>query len=639
MIDNSKGYSVQPKVAIEFLGRFSPFKELGPTPIEEIVGELEVEFYPKGTLIFRREITEITHLHIIQKGSVKVFVRSESDTFVLKNVGGEGEILGGAWLRTSQKPDVTVEALEDTFCILLPRGIFLKLASEQPLFDKFFRDEFQKDRISNAYSETRNERIRTSGFKRFDYFTIHVSDIIRPNFQVVNSGSTIQQVARIMTQFNIGSVLVRDNSEKIVGIVTKKGLRSKVVARGLDYNLPVERIMSTPIRTIPVQARLFEAALRMVRERINHLPATQGNEIVGIVTKHDIMVHQAAAPVILLREIKYGGTPEAINSLTRNIPGMIRSLMEEGAKASHCTTVITLLHDGIFSRALDLIARFPDSGPFTPSFILLGRAARMEQTFVPVYDYLVVYTDDQRAFIGGRSETALENVTLKLNNFFYSCFGDTLRLKISAANPRWLQSIDVWSGYIDEWTSNPIPPEIAIAKNFLDMRTVPRENQISNTFRKMLFDRITSSKNFMRGLAEDFLNIAPPVSFFRNAIVEADGTQIHRLDLESRIAEPFADFARLMCFKYNIKETNTLKRLKSLADIGAIRKDICSEALEAYEFQNQLVLMNQLRALNANTIPGYVIDPTDLTELEKRILKETFAVINRLQMIVKEKFL
>ena len=313
--------------------------------------------------------------------------------------------------------------------------------------------------------------------------------------------------------------------------------------------------------------------------------------------------------------------------------------MEEGAKASHCTTVITLLHDGIFSRALDLIARFPDSDPFTPSFILLGRAARMEQTFVPVYDYLVAYTDDQRAFIGGRSETALENVTLKLNNFFYSCFGDTLRLKISAANPRWLQSIDVWSGYIDEWTSNPIPPEIAIAKNFLDIRTVPRENQISNTFRKMLFDRITSSKNFMRGLAEDFLNIAPPVSFFRNTIVEADGTQIHRLDLESRIAEPFADFARLMCFKYNIKETNTLKRLKSLADIGAIRKDICSEALEVYEFQNQLVLMNQLRALNANTIPGYVIDPTDLTELEKRILKETFAVINRLQMIVKEKFL
>ena len=34
MIDNSKGYSVQPKVAIEFLGRFSPFKELGPTSIE-----------------------------------------------------------------------------------------------------------------------------------------------------------------------------------------------------------------------------------------------------------------------------------------------------------------------------------------------------------------------------------------------------------------------------------------------------------------------------------------------------------------------------------------------------------------------------------------------------------------------------
>ncbi len=639
MIDNSKGYTVQSKVAVQFLGRFSPFKELGLSLIQDIVGDLEVEFYPKGAPIFGPHFADVPHLHIIQKGSVRVFIRSEGDSFTLKSIGGEGEMLGGSWLLADQKPDVTVEALEDTFCFLLPRDIFLKLASEQPSFDKFFRNEFQKDRISHAYSETRNERIRTIGLKRFDYFTIRVSDIIRPNFHVTDLNSTIQQVAETMTQFSIGSVLIRDNSEKIIGIVTKKDLRSKVVARGLNYKLPVERIMSAPIRTIPVEARLFEAALRMVRERINHLPATQGNEVVGIVTKRDIMVHQITSPIIILREIKSGETPEAMNSLTRNTPGMIRNLMEEGAKASHCTNVITLLHDGIFRRALDLIARCPELGPFRPSFILLGRAARMEQTFVPVYDYLAVYNNDQNSLGADEKEMCLENITERLNDFFSSCFGDTLRLKISAGNPRWRKPIDVWSSYIDEWTHNPIPPEIAIAKNFLDMRAVPREDKVSTSLKSLLFERIACSKNFMKGLAEEFLSIKPPVSFFRNTIVEADGTQLHRLDLENRLAEPFTDFARIMSFKYQVTETNTLTRLKSLAHAGAISEDLCSEALEAYEFQTQLILMNQLRSLAVNTVPSYTIDQMDLTELEKRTLKETFALIGRFQVIVKEAFL
>ncbi|MGC8660503.1 MAG: putative nucleotidyltransferase substrate binding domain-containing protein [Desulfomonilaceae bacterium] len=38
-------------------------------------------------------------------------------------------------------------------------------------------------------------------------------------------------------------------------------------------------------------------------------------------------------------------------------------------------------------------------------------------------------------------------------------------------------------------------------------------------------------------------------------------------------------------------------------------------------------------------MPGYIIDPSDLTELEKRTLKETFDLIGRFQLIVKESFL
>ena len=143
----------------------------------------------------------------------------------------------------------------------------------------------------------------------------------------------------------------------------------------------------------------------------------------------------------------------------------------------------------------------------------------------------------------------------------------------------------------------------------------------------------------MKGLAEDFLSVKPPVSFFREAIVEADGTEINKLDLESRLAEPFADFARLMCFRHGIRETNTLARLKSLTRLKVINEDLCSEVLAAHEFQTQLVLINQLRALDVGAAPGYVIDPVDLSALEKKTLKDTYGVLVKLQAIVAEKFL
>lgn len=640
MTDNSAGYAVTPKVAFQFLRRFSPFKELDISINEELAKEIEVEFYPKGTTIFRQELTDITHFHVIQKGSVQVYLRSENDTYSLRNIGGEGETFGGSCLIRNQKPDVTVETLEDTFCFLIPRTLFLRIISENISFEKFFLAEFQKDRISEAYLETRNERIRSVGMKRLDYFTSRVSDVIRPNFQVVRSDSSIRETGEIMAKFRMGSLLVKDGSSNIVGIVTKKDLRSKVVSCGMDYSLPVSTIMSSPVKTIPVQARLFEATLLMVKEQISHLAAVGDSSILGIITTHDIMVHQAASPIILFREIQAQESPESMNSLFKKIPMVIKNLMEEGAKASHCTNVITLFHDRIFIRALKLFAaRSSGSSLSILAPILVGKAARMEQTFVPVYDYIAVYGDEPKADSTDTTEIYLERLASQLNDFFGSCFGENLRSKISAANPRWRGPLEVWSKYIDDWTSNPIPPEIRIAKNFLDTRSLPGANNIARSFLNLFFEKISSSVKFMKGLAEDFLSVKPPVSFFREAIVEADGTEINKLDLESRLAEPFADFARLMCFRHGIRETNTLARLKSLTRLKVINEDLCSEVLAAHEFQTQLVLINQLRALDVGAAPGYVIDPADLSELEKRTLKDTFGVLVKLQAIVAEKFL
>ena len=142
----------------------------------------------------------------------------------------------------------------------------------------------------------------------------------------------------------------------------------------------------------------------------------------------------------------------------------------------------------------------------------------------------------------------------------------------------------------------------------------------------------------MKSLAEDFLNVKPPVSFLGKAIVEENGAQTPGLDLENRVGNPFSDFARLMCFKTSVESINTLDRFKALYESGAISHSMYSEATEFYEFQTQLVLINQLKDMDADVTPSYIVDPSSLSELEKRTLKETFSLLSRLQAIVKRKF-
>jgi CBS domain-containing protein len=118
-------------------------------------------------------------------------------------------------------------------------------------------------------------------------------------------------------------------------------------------------------------------------------------------------------------------------------------------------------------------------------------------------------------------------------------------------------------------------------------------------------------------------------------MVEKDGKYKNRLDLKTQGMTPFVNFARLWALRNGIKETNTMERIEILAKNGFMPKALHMETRDAYEFQMQLRLVNQLRMMDANQEPHNYIDPADLSHVEKQTLKESFSVIGRLQDYVK----
>ena len=76
--------------------------------------------------------------------------------------------------------------------------------------------------------------------------------------------------AQIMTNQKVSSLLVT-REDKLIGIITDRDLRSRVVAASLDTHLPDSQIMTTNPAQITENRTLFDALALMTERNIHHL--------------------------------------------------------------------------------------------------------------------------------------------------------------------------------------------------------------------------------------------------------------------------------------------------------------------------------------------------------------------------------
>ena len=78
---------------------------------------------------------------------------------------------------------------------------------------------------------------------------------------------SVRAVARRMGEYNVGTVVVVDETRHPVGILTDRDIALRCVAPGESADaLSVARIMTTPVRTVPEGAPIEEAVATMKRD-------------------------------------------------------------------------------------------------------------------------------------------------------------------------------------------------------------------------------------------------------------------------------------------------------------------------------------------------------------------------------------
>ena len=119
-------------------------------------------------------------------------------------------------------------------------------------------------------------------------------------------------VAQLMRDHRVGSVVVVDQGQAPVAMVTDRDLAVRVFAEEVDAASPVGDHASRPLVCGDPDMELDEAAALMVQHRVRRLPVVDGGSLIGIVTLDDIAVRTGNLEVAqkMTAEVIEGALPE-----------------------------------------------------------------------------------------------------------------------------------------------------------------------------------------------------------------------------------------------------------------------------------------------------------------------------------------
>jgi CBS domain-containing protein len=117
-----------------------------------------------------------------------------------------------------------------------------------------------------------------------------VTDVMTRNVRTMAPGDTVAAAAKAMHELNVGVIPVCEG-DKLLGMVTDRDIVLRAVAKGLDGDTLLSKVMSTDVRTARETDDLDTVLADMASRQIRRLPVLDGSKrLTGIISIGDIAV-------------------------------------------------------------------------------------------------------------------------------------------------------------------------------------------------------------------------------------------------------------------------------------------------------------------------------------------------------------
>jgi CBS domain-containing protein len=121
---------------------------------------------------------------------------------------------------------------------------------------------------------------------------VFVAQLMTSEPMTVPADTLVEDAANEMLQAGIGSVLVVDDEDRVIGILTNTDFVQIVAERKPKDETSVEAYMSTDLMTTNAQEPIEDVANRLLEAGIHHMPVVDDDGTpIGIITTTDLAAY------------------------------------------------------------------------------------------------------------------------------------------------------------------------------------------------------------------------------------------------------------------------------------------------------------------------------------------------------------
>jgi CBS domain-containing protein len=614
----------------DFLKNFPPFDMLSHEQLISVCTAVDVIYLEKNRVLFEIDEAIESHFYVVKDGAIGLF-RSDDR---LVDECDEGDIFGLRALLRKGQYKLKAKALEESILYSISSELLDKYITSNTEASQFLMASF----ISNTRPTQQSDEKLFETVKLAKDFADLQSAEYSKNPVICSRATTIKEAAQIMTEKHVGSIVVVENQHPI-GIITDKDLRTKIATGQHSVLEPVATIMSSPVITFPESITVAEAQIAMLKNRITHLCITKdgtiNSELTGILSEHDIIVLRENNASALVKEIKRSQSSEDLRNIRQRTQELLARYLKQDIPIDFVSRIISAINEAITQRIISLaITCTREKPPVKFAWLAIGSQGRQEQLLLTDQDNALVFENVHRGKYDDVKTYFLE-LADRINEGLRIVGFELCPALMMASNPKWCLSVDEWKTQFHRWISTPDQDNLMLCTIFFDYDMVYGSLDLVSELSKSIFESIDAHDIFLNYLGRNALQNPPPLSFFRQFLVEESGEHKDQFDIKARAMMPLVDAARLLILSHNVKTVNnTLERYEKLIELEPQNKDVYLFCIEAYK---DLLRFRTEQGLT-NSDSGRFIDLESLNKGNRLKLKRSFKAVKSIQELIQTRF-
>jgi CBS domain-containing protein len=597
-----------------FVSSIKPFDYFKNSELDKICSHLDIIYF-KNDIEILTPHKQAEFLYFIIKGVVQ-----EKDEDDIISVYAENEFFNPLTLIRNEIKHTYV-TVQETICYILPKDIFLKYMYQNENVESYFFSSISQKLINSVQNEKNKELLSFAIAKVEDAF------IQKPIY--VNESETIHNTVTRLIDNKVESMLV-ERADGEIGIVTDSDLVKKAMYNRLDLETPVSQITTYKLESISATDFLFNAQLIMSKKKLKRLLVKRDNDIIGTLDIVSLNSYFASHTYSINSLIDNAVSIEELKDASQRFIKTIRALYEKGVKVRYISKLVSQLNEKLFEKLFELTA--PEELKEHSCLIIMGSEGRSEQILRTDQDNALILHDDIKMTRDEILEYTKSFTQYLLSFGFPLCDGN-----IMVSNPFWVKTKMQFKDTIFDWITKPSEDGFMNLAIFYDSLSVTGDSKLLNEIKEYVFHVCDNATTFYPYFAKPILSFETPLGLFSDFVVDKYQHK-DELDIKKGAIFPIVHGVRSLAIEKQLKETSTFERLKELHYLGMIDEEFKNEITESFNFLLTLRLKFRLEKTDRDEKVDNYINPSQLTILEKDLLKDCLKIVNKFKKFINYHF-